>query len=163
MRLKRHPRRLATVVAAAGTSVLVAAGLVIGSGIGSAAQGQLVQSYSCSFPLIGNQTVTVDIQTEQPDTIVAGTFTPPLAITAVSNAGATATQGLRLVGATQIRGVARATSTVKGPGSQGNMTVQVPTEVPLQPIPPVGQDLVLNASGSAPASASTSPAPPRSR
>ena len=137
-------------IAAAGTTVMVVAGLVIGSGIGSAAQGQLVQSYSCPFPLIGNQTVTVDIRTEQPDTVAAGTFTPPLAITAVSNAGSTATQGLRLVGAETIRGVARATSTVKGPGTQGDMTVQVTTQVPQQPIPAVGNDLILNATGSAP-------------
>ncbi|MFC5287376.1 fibronectin type III domain-containing protein [Actinokineospora guangxiensis] len=150
MEHRRHPQRLTTGIAAAGAAVLVAAGLVIGSGTGSAAQGELVQTYSCPLPLIGDQTVTVDIRTEQPDTIAAGTFTPPLAITAVSNAGATATQGLRLVGAETIQGVARATSTVRGPGGQGDMTVQVTTQVPNQPIPAIGGDLILNAAGSAP-------------
>ncbi|GGS12679.1 fibronectin type III domain-containing protein [Actinokineospora fastidiosa] len=148
MRLKRETRRLA--ITAAGTAALVVAGLVIGSGMSSAAQGELTQSYSCPFPLIGNQTVTIDIRTEQPDTIAAGAFTPALDITAVSNAGATATQGLRLVGAETIQGVARATSTVRGPGGQGDQTVQVTTQVPNQPIPAVGNDLVLNATGSAP-------------
>ncbi|MGW5054240.1 fibronectin type III domain-containing protein [Actinokineospora sp. NPDC004072] len=148
MRLNRHTRRLA--FTAAGTAVLVVAGLVIGQGMSSAAQGELTQSYSCPLPLIGDQTVTIDIRTEQPDTTAAGAFTPALEITAVSNAGATATQGLRLVGAETIQGVARATSTVKGPGGQGDQTVQVTTQVPNQPIPAVGNDLILNASGSAP-------------
>ncbi|SDC66000.1 fibronectin type III domain-containing protein [Actinokineospora iranica] len=151
MRPRRPTRRLTTGVAVLGTAAMVAAGIMIGSGTSSAAQGELAQTYSCPLPLIGNQNVSVNIKTTQPSTITTGKFTPQIEITAVSNAGSTATQGLRLVGAESIKGVARATSTVKLPGSQGELTVQVPTEIPNQPIPAVGNDLVLNAVGSAPA------------
>ncbi|TQM79707.1 chitodextrinase [Saccharothrix saharensis] len=148
----RHsrPARGLTGLGAMATATAVVAGLVLGTGTGSAAQGDLTQTYSCPFPLIGDQTVTVDITTTQPGTVAAGQFTPKLDITAVSNAGATATQGLRLVGAETIRGTARATSEVTAPGDQGALTVQVATDVPNQPIPAVGDDLVLNAVGSAP-------------
>ncbi|KOX24796.1 fibronectin [Saccharothrix sp. NRRL B-16348] len=129
---------------------MVVAGLALGVGTGSAAQGDLTQTYSCPFPLIGDQNVSVDIKTTQPGTVAAGAFTPKLDITAVSNAGPTATQGLRLVGAETIRGTARATSKVTAPGDQGALTVQVASDVPDQPIPAVGNDLVLNAVGSAP-------------
>ncbi|MCE6996603.1 fibronectin type III domain-containing protein [Saccharothrix sp. S26] len=129
---------------------MVVAGLAIGVGTGSAAQGDLTQTYTCPFPLIGDQNVAVTIKTTQPGSVAAGTFTPKLDITAVSNAGPTATQGLRLVGAETIRGTARATSKVTAPGTQGALTVQVATDVPNQPIPAVGNDLVLNAVGSAP-------------
>ncbi|MFE9747424.1 fibronectin type III domain-containing protein [Saccharothrix saharensis] len=146
----RRPARGLTGLGAMATATAVVAGLVLGTGTGSAAQGDLTQTYSCPFPLIGDQTVTVDITTTQPGTVAAGRFTPKLDITAVSNAGPTATQGLRLVGAETIRGTARATSKVTAPGDQGVLTVQVATDVPNQPIPAVGNDLVLNAVGSAP-------------
>ncbi|MER5268202.1 DUF6801 domain-containing protein [Actinosynnema sp. NPDC002837] len=133
-----------------GVAAMVVAGLAIGTGTGSAAQGDLTQTYSCPFPLIGDQNVSVNIKTTQPGTVVAGAFTPQLDITAVSNAGPTATQGLRLVGAETIRGTARATSKVTAPGDQGALTVQVAADVPDQPIPAVGNDLVLDAVGSAP-------------
>ncbi|MFD7659008.1 DUF6801 domain-containing protein [Actinosynnema sp. NPDC059797] len=129
----------------------VIAGLVVGAGTAAAAApGDLTQSYTCPFPLIGDQNVTVDIGTTQPATVAAGAFTPRIDITAVANAGATATQGLRLVGAETIQGSARATSAVTAPGDQGELTVQVTSTVPNQPIPAVGGDLVVNATGSAP-------------
>ncbi|PSL53629.1 chitodextrinase [Saccharothrix carnea] len=145
----RHSRPLTRLGAAAVTTMVVA-GLAIGAGTGSAAQGDLTQTYTCPFPLIGDQNVTVGIKTTQPGTVVAGAFTPKLDITAVSDAGATATQGLRLVGAETIRGTARATSKVTAPGDQGALTVQVAADVPNQPIPAIGNALVLDAAGSAP-------------
>ncbi|WP_233594981.1 DUF6801 domain-containing protein [Amycolatopsis sp. WAC 04169] len=133
------------------TAALVALGLTIGSGTSAAAPGELTQNYSCPFPLIGNQNVSVTIKTTQPSTIETGKLTPAIEITAVSNAGKTATEGLRLVGAESIKGTAKATSTVTMPGSQGTMTVKVDSDVPKQPIPAAGNDLVVNATGSAPA------------
>ncbi|MCC8250232.1 fibronectin type III domain-containing protein [Saccharothrix luteola] len=148
----RHsrPARGLTRLGAVAIATTVVAGLAIGTGTGSAAQGDLTQTYSCPFPLIGDQNVSVNIKTTQPGTVAAGAFTPKLDITAVSNAGATATQGLRLVGAETIRGTARATSKVTAPGDQGALTVQVAADVPNQPIPAIGDDLVLDAVGSAP-------------
>ncbi|MFD9960824.1 fibronectin type III domain-containing protein [Amycolatopsis sp. NPDC058986] len=130
---------------------MVVLGLAVGSGTSSAAQGELTQNYSCPFPLIGNQNVSVAVKTTQPSTIETGKLTPAIEITAVSNAGKTATDGLRLVGAETIKGTARATSTVTMPGTQGAMTVKVDADVPNQPIPAKGNDLVVNATGSAPA------------
>ncbi|GAA0252736.1 hypothetical protein GCM10010492_61620 [Saccharothrix mutabilis subsp. mutabilis] len=150
MRHRKQVRRL-TRLGAVATAAMVVGGLAIGTGTGTAAAGELNQTYTCTFPLIGDQTVSVDIKTRdnQPASIATGTFTPVIEITAISNAGPNATQGLRLVGAETIQGVARATSTVDGPGSQGDLTVQVTTNVPNQPIPASG-DLVVNAAGVAP-------------
>ncbi|MGM1063874.1 fibronectin type III domain-containing protein [Saccharothrix sp. Mg75] len=150
MRRRRQARRL-TGLGAVATAAAVVAGLVTGTGTGSAAPGELTQTYACPLPLIGPQDVTVEIAVaNQPASIAAGTFTPALDITAVSNAGATSTQALRLVGAETIRGFARATSEVTSPGGQGTQAVRVTTDVPEQPIPAVGNDLVLDAVGSAP-------------
>ncbi|GAA1987235.1 fibronectin type III domain-containing protein [Amycolatopsis minnesotensis] len=152
MKHRKRTRRLATgAVAVVSTAAMVVLGLAVGSGTSAAAQGELAQNYSCTFPLIGNQNVSVNIKTTQPSTIATGKLTPAIEITAVSNAGKTATQGLRLVGAETIKGTAKATSTVTMPGTQGNQTVKVSTDVPNQPIPAVGNDLVVNATGSAPA------------
>src|SRR5262249_32118378 len=128
----------------------VVGGIIISSGTGEAVQAQLTQTYNCSFPLIGAQDVTVQITADQPATVATGEFTPALAINAVANAGATATQGLRLIGAEAVEGRARATSTVTAPADQGALTVQVSTDVPKQTIPAVGNDLVVNSTGSAP-------------
>ncbi|WP_236725122.1 fibronectin type III domain-containing protein [Amycolatopsis orientalis] len=133
------------------TAALVALGLAVSSGTSTAAPGELTQTYSCPFPLIGNQNVSVTIKTTQPSTIEAGKLTPAIEIAAVSNAGKTATDGLRLVGAETIKGTAKATSTVKMPGTQGALTVKVDSDVPNQPIPASGNDLIVNAKGSAPA------------
>ncbi|ONI71316.1 hypothetical protein ALI144C_50960 [Actinosynnema sp. ALI-1.44] len=124
--------------------------MVTASSPALAVQAQLTQSYTCPFPLIGNQNVTVQITADQPSTLATGQFTPPINVKAVANAGATATQGLRLVGAESIQGSALATSTVTAPADQGALTVRVPTTVPKQPIPAIGNDLVVNAEGSAP-------------
>nr|WP_232328212.1 fibronectin type III domain-containing protein [Kibdelosporangium sp. MJ126-NF4] len=137
-------------IAAAAAAALVLTGTVSASSASVAVQGQLTQTYSCPFPLIGNQNVTVEITAEQPATIATGQFTPPINVKAVANAGKTATEGLRLVGAESIRGSARATSTVTAPADQGALTVQVPTSIPQQLIPAVGNDLVVNAEGAAP-------------
>ncbi|QWF82711.1 fibronectin type III domain-containing protein [Amycolatopsis sp. CA-230715] len=152
MKHRRRTRRLATgAVAVVSTAAMVVMGLAIGSGTSAAAQGELTQNYSCTFPLIGPQNVAVTIKTTQPSTIATGKLTPAIEITAVSNAGKTATQGLRLVGAETIKGTAKATSVVTMPGTQGSQTVKVSSDVPNQPIPAVGNDLVVNATGSAPA------------
>ena len=150
MKFGRPRRRLTKTVAVIGIAALVVAGSIVSSGTGQAVQAQLTQLYNCPFPLIGNQDVSVQITAEQPATVATGQFTPAITIAAVANAGATATQGLRLIGAETIEGSATATSTVTAPADQGALTVQVGASVPKQPIPPVGLDLVVNSSGSAP-------------
>lgn len=148
MRFKRRSKKLLTGLVSVTATALVGTTLAVAAGTSSAAASALTLEYSCPFPLIGNQDVSVEIATELPATIATGAYSPAIKINAVSNAGETATQGLRLVDAETIDGSALATSTVKAP--QGNLAVQVPSEIPNQPIPAVGNDLVLNASGSAP-------------
>ncbi|MEU4744298.1 fibronectin type III domain-containing protein, partial [Actinosynnema sp. NPDC023658] len=147
---RRKPALGSTRLGAVATAALVVAGLLMGTGTSSAAQGDLTQSYNCPVPLIGDQSVSVRTKLTQPSAVAAGAFTPNLDITAVANVGAAATQGLRMAGAETIRGTARATSRVSAPGDQGALTVRVDTTVSNQPIPAVGNDLVVNAVGSAP-------------
>lgn len=141
--------RLAVGIAAAGAAGLVAATLAVSAGTGSAEPGSLTLHYTCPFPLIGNQQVSVEISTDLPATVETGAYTPQISIKAISNAGQTATEGLRLVGASTLEGSALATSTVSAP--QGNLAVQLKTDIPKQDIPAVGNDLVVEATGAAPA------------
>ncbi|RZS44934.1 hypothetical protein EV193_101815 [Herbihabitans rhizosphaerae] len=152
MEHRRGSRRAAALLAAGTTAILVTTGLLAGSGVGSAEPaGEVTLNYTCSFPMIGDLPVSVTIKTDQPAEIPAGTFTPEIKIEAVSNAGKKATEGLRIVGGETLKGTARATSTATLPGAQGKQTVRVDTTIPDQPIPPEGNDLIVNATGSAPA------------
>ena len=70
----------------------------------------------------GGQDVSVEISATLPTTVNAGEFVPQFDIAAVANAGTTATQGLRLIGADTIQGSAKATSLVTFPGE---LTVRI--------------------------------------
>ena len=89
-----------------------------GAGTGAAATASLTLAYSCPFPLIGTQDMTVRIQvTDLADSAVVGQPVPPTKVTAVATVPATATSGLRLVGASTVEGTARSQATVDNAGT----------------------------------------------
>ncbi|WP_199440016.1 DUF6801 domain-containing protein [Umezawaea beigongshangensis] len=119
-----------------------------GAGTGAAATASLTLGYTCPFPLIGDQSVSVRIVAEQlPDAPVAGEPNPAVRVTATATVPATATQGLTLVGATSIEGTASAVTTVDNAGVQLPITPAL--TVASTPVPASGPfDAV--AAGSAP-------------
>ncbi|MFL6145633.1 MAG: DUF6801 domain-containing protein [Labedaea sp.] len=149
MNHRRIPRRLTAALTAAGTAGIVVAGLLVGSGNSFAEPRTLVLQYNCTFPLIGPQNVTVTISADIPTTVQAGTPTEPFVVNAVADSGPNATAGLVLVGATTIEGFADTGTHLTGPGVDLDLTV--PATIPVQPVPPQGQSLILNAQGTSPA------------
>ncbi|MFC6088850.1 DUF6801 domain-containing protein [Saccharothrix lopnurensis] len=108
-------------VAALGLCAAVVGGsALLGAGVGSAATATLTLVYSCPFPLIGDQDMSVRIVAEDlpgPDEAVAGQPLPPVRVTATATVPPLATQGLVLVGAATVEGTARATTVVDNAGT----------------------------------------------
>ncbi|MCS0635740.1 hypothetical protein NX801_08695 [Streptomyces sp. LP05-1] len=83
----------------------------------------LRQTYSCVFPLLEADPVTVDISTEMPDTIPVDTSTGVLRIRSVSTVSARAAEGLTTVGGVTVEGTATAAVTVRTPDGPLSLTV----------------------------------------
>ena len=101
-----------------------------GAGTGFAATGSLTLNYTCPFPLLGAQDMTVKVQVDQlPDTAVVGEPTPEATVTATATVGSTPTWGLNLFGAKTIEGSAQAITLIDNAGtvSQVAPALAVPT------------------------------------
>ncbi|MFI9008340.1 DUF6801 domain-containing protein [Actinosynnema sp. NPDC053489] len=89
-----------------------------GAGTGTAATASVTLVYSCPFPLIGTQDMSVRVDVaDLPDSAVVGQPVAATRVTATATVPATATQGLTLVGATTVEGTARATTRVDNAGA----------------------------------------------
>ncbi|WP_197523091.1 DUF6801 domain-containing protein [Actinokineospora pegani] len=144
---RKVSRKLSAAIAATGAAGLVAAGLVLGSGTSGAVPVSLSLTYTCPFPLIGNQQVAATINADLPESVAVGEETGPIAIQAVATVPETATQGLNLVGAKNIEGTGEAQAAVAAPGAA--VDVSVPVTVEKTAIPASGS-FTVNASGQAP-------------
>jgi hypothetical protein len=145
LRSKSLLRGVAAVAAAATVTGVV---VLAGAGSASAADASLTLNYSCPFPLIGTQNLTVTIAATLPDSAVAGVATDPFTFTADVTVPDNATQGLSLVGATSVSGTATASSTLTN-GST-SLPLSVPLIVPATPVPASGS-FTVHSTGSAPA------------
>jgi Ca2+-binding RTX toxin-like protein len=132
--IKRARRGLAIIAA---TSI-GATGLLVGSTTAPAsAAANLVLDYTCTYPLINQQDLTVDITVDLPASAQVGVPTAPFDIVAVSTVSATTTSGLTLIGAKTIEGTAVSHVDVQAP--QVDLPdVQVPVTVPQTPVPASG-------------------------
>ncbi|ONI85200.1 hypothetical protein ALI22I_31840 [Saccharothrix sp. ALI-22-I] len=89
-----------------------------GAGTGTAATASLTLVYSCPFPLIGTQDMSVKIDVANlPDSAVVGEPIPESQVTATATVPPTATQGLSLVGATTVEGSAKAQTRIDNAGA----------------------------------------------
>jgi chitodextrinase len=145
---RRIPRKLLAGLTAASTAGAVAVGLLLSPGSSIAEPRELTMQFDCTFPLIGVQRVSVTISADIPATIPVNTPSDPFVINAVANAGVNATAGLVLVGSTTIEGFSDAGSRITAPGI--DLPLTVPAQIPVQPVPPQGQPLILNATGTSP-------------
>jgi hypothetical protein len=145
------------VLGAATAAALVLTGLAVGAGVSSAASTPVDKtlSFTCPFPLIGNQTLSVRIRATMstPDKVGGDLVTTDFSATAT--VPPTATQGLALVGATTIEGTAQAGVTLNEAGTPLDITIPGLT-IPSTPVPASGSfDTV--ASGPVPTATITKP------
>lgn len=132
-------------------ALALAGGALLSYGVGSAAavEARLSQTYECRFPLIGADPVKVAITAELPATVPVNTQTGAIRIDALSTVSARAAQGLGLVGAKSVEGVALASATVNLPGGD-QLDVGVDTTVAKAEVPGPARDFEVRASGAAP-------------
>lgn len=126
----------------------VAALAVFGASATGAQAATKTLTYSCEYPLIGAQPLSIAIDAAIPDTVAANTPTAAFPVTAVATAGGDTYDGLNIIKAQTIEGTATAGATVKAPG--GDIAVSVPTTIEPYTRPATAGDLTLNASGSTP-------------
>jgi hypothetical protein len=129
-----HASRTLALIAAAG----LGAGLLVGGGASPAsAAASLTLDYTCTYPLINQQDLTVAIEVALPDHAEAGVPTAPFDIEAISTVSASTTSGLALIGAKTIEGSAVSHVDVQAP--QVDLPdVQVPVTVAKTPVPASG-------------------------
>ncbi len=127
---------------------LAAAAMMAASGAASAIPVQSNMYFQCTYPLIGQQPLTADIQTDMPESIGVGEATGAFTLNITATAEGNTWQGLSLVGATSIEGTAEADSTVSAPGL--NLPLTIPLNIPVTDISGVSGPFDLVATGDTP-------------
>jgi hypothetical protein len=128
----------------AGTTLIA---LALASNTATAAPALVTLNYTCTFPLIGEQALSVTISGDLPDSAVVGVPTDPFTFSADVEVPEMATEGLALVGATTVSGTAAATATLTD--GDLNLPLQVPLTVPSTPVPSSGS-FTVHSTGTAP-------------
>jgi hypothetical protein len=136
-------RGLAAVAAAAALT-----GVALFTGAGSASAATLTLNYSCTFPLIGAQTIGVVITGTAPTSAVVGHPTAAFPLSTTVGVPATATEGLNLVGSKTISGTASASSTLNN-SPAAPLGITGPLTIPTTTVPASGTFNVV-ATGTAP-------------
>lgn len=131
------------------TTLAASSGLVGTLGVGTAVAQPVSRTltYTCSFPLIGDQSVTARISADIPKGHTVGQPTHRFAMHAVATVGTVLTQGLNLVGAETVEGTLDAQTNVAAP--QGDMPVTAPLTIVKTHVPGSGS-LSIPANGIAP-------------
>jgi Family of unknown function (DUF6801)/Bacterial Ig-like domain (group 3)/Domain of unknown function DUF11 len=146
MVLQAVSARLARLLAAVCITALSV--LTVGAASARAAESSLTLSYTCIFPLIGSQPVSVAYGENLPDSVSQGVLADPVDTTADITVPAIATEGLTLIGAATVAGSAVADESVtNGAVMFGG---PVPYTVPSTPVPASGA-FTMHATGTFPA------------
>lgn len=141
--MSRSPRRCRRALA-----VVVVAALAVLAAAAPAHAASLEQTYKCSYPLIGERALNVDIDADIPSRWERGVPTPPWDIRIRAEADLGTYQGLDLIGANRISGTATATLTVFAP--EFTQQVKVPLTIPGVTKPPSPPLLLEGLSGQFP-------------
>lgn len=127
---------------------LAAAAMLAASGAASAVPVQSEMYFQCTYPLIGQQPLTANIQTDMPESIGVGEATGAFTLNITATAEGNTWQGLSLVGATSIEGTASADSTVSG--NSLSLPLTIPLNIPVTDIAGVSGPFDLVATGDTP-------------
>ncbi|MFI8437962.1 DUF6801 domain-containing protein [Streptomyces sp. NPDC079020] len=130
-------------------ALVAAAGIVglPGSPTASAEPVGLTLRYACAFSGLGNQPVTMRLDTDIPDSIRVGKASPRSALNGVATVSAGITRLAAAVGAKTVEGSLDGTATVNAP--QGNIPLAVPMTIPRTAVPASGS-FDITAKGTAP-------------
>ncbi|MFE7314158.1 DUF6801 domain-containing protein [Streptomyces sp. NPDC057555] len=122
----------------AATTSVAASGLVgvIGAGTAAAQPISRTFGYTCSSPLIGDQPFTVEIESDIPHSVAAGTPSNVIAVHAVATVGASFTQWLASAGMKTLGGTVDARAHVAAP--QDDFDVTVPFHMATANVPASG-------------------------
>ncbi|MCG8394458.1 MAG: choice-of-anchor D domain-containing protein [Pseudomonadales bacterium] len=127
---------------------LAAAALLAASGAASAIPVEETMYFQCTYPLIGQQPLSANIQTDMPESIGVGEATGAFTLNITATAEGNTWQGLSLVGAATIEGTAEAESTVSG--NSLNLPLTIPLNIPVTNIEGVTGPFDLVATGDTP-------------
>lgn len=139
IRAARTPRRVALAVLLGGLCLAPAA---------SAEPVSLTSSYTCNFPLLDPQPLTLQITSDIPAAIPVNTPTGAFDIRATAQVSAEAARGLRALGSVTVEGTAAADATFVLPGGQ-RLALKVPVTVERTDIPAAG-GFTVRATGQTP-------------
>jgi hypothetical protein len=131
----------------AATAALVVGAGVLGTGVAAARPVSLTLHYTCDFPAIGGQHVTVQVNADVPDSHTVGRPTEPFPITVMATVSDLFTWGLNFLGVHSVEGTADGDVKVAAP--QGNFSVSIPFTIPNTTVPASGSFRVP-VTGSAP-------------
>ena len=131
------------------TLALAGVGAMAAAAAAAPAQGAtLSQTYSCLYPLIQSQPLSVDIDAAIPAEWEVNKLTPAFDIKATAVTNDTTWDGLNLVQAATIEGTATATSQITAPGF--SLPLAVPVTVPVTNKPAQRGPITIVATGSTP-------------
>jgi hypothetical protein len=122
--------------------------LLTASGFASAVPVSLNLDYTCTYPLIGTQPLSIVINSDMPESMPVGQSTGAFDLDVVATAKGNTWGGLNIVSATSIEGTATAYSNISG--NNLSLDLQVPTNIANQAIPPQAGDFDLIATGQTP-------------
>ncbi|RVU23927.1 hypothetical protein EOT10_17925 [Streptomyces antnestii] len=112
------------IILGAATALAAASGLsVIGAGTAAAQPLTRTFGYTCSSSMIGDQPITVKIDSDVPKSVAVGESSKTIAVDAVATVGASFTQWLSRAGMTTLEGTVEAQAHVAAPQHDFGMTV----------------------------------------
>ncbi|POM25831.1 Exoglucanase B precursor [Actinomadura rubteroloni] len=116
MNAKKKSRWTRPAVAATAVGAVVAALTTGTAGSASAKDWPLSLKYTCAYPIIHKQALTIDITASIPEVQTPNKPSGSFPVKAVAHLDAKTMSGLDLIGAVSIEGSATATATIKSPG-----------------------------------------------
>ncbi|RXS81144.1 hypothetical protein EST92_16425 [Streptomyces sp. TM32] len=120
----RSGRQRMRIILAVTTASAMASGWVGTIGAGTAgAQPSPAFGYTCSSPLIGDQSFTAEIHSDIPHSVAVGAPIKPIAVNAVATVGASFTQLLNRAGMKTLGGTVDARAHVAAPQDEFDVTV----------------------------------------
>ncbi|MFE2937301.1 DUF6801 domain-containing protein [Streptomyces sp. NPDC059278] len=138
----------------AAAAVLAVGTGAIGSDVAAARPVSITLHYTCNFPMIGGQPVTVQVNADVPSSDTVGVPTRPFPIDVVATVGDLFTSGLNFLGVHSVEGTAEGNVNVAAP--QGAFRVGIPFTIPSTTVPASGSFRVP-VTGSAPSLRFTRP------
>nr|WP_240929765.1 DUF6801 domain-containing protein [Streptomyces coryli] len=132
-----------------------AAGLVAGfftlsGGTASADTVSLTQKYSCEFPIIGADPITINIEMELPKTMKVGEAVPAFPVKAATDVSVRAAKGITVATGKTLEGKATATVDVHRPQIEQPLKIEVPNTVEKTTIPSPAAAFTVNSTGETP-------------